>query len=87
MSDLFMTVQDLSTGRKFYEIYIRREYSETLPTQVQTNKNDTTPAQNLTGLGSFCLVSREELPDNIGNMVYFNDIDRDGMVDMFYVNP
>ena len=32
MSDLFMTVQDLSTGRKFYEIYIRREYSETLPT-------------------------------------------------------
>ena len=31
MADLFMTIQDVSTGRKFYEIYIRREISESIP--------------------------------------------------------
>ena len=25
MADLFVTVQDLTTGKKFYEIYLRRE--------------------------------------------------------------
>ena len=38
------------------------------------------------GLGSFCLVSREEVPEQIHNIFNFADIDRDGMVDMFYVN-
>lgn len=40
----------------------------------------------LTGLGSFCLVQREEVPEQIHNLFNFADIDRDGMVDMFYVN-
>jgi hypothetical protein len=30
MADLFVTVQDLTTGKKFYEIYLRREISETV---------------------------------------------------------
>jgi len=40
----------------------------------------------LTGLGSFCLVSREKLPDWTGNLVNFADMDNDGMIDMFYVD-
>ena len=35
---------------------------------------------------SFCLATREEVPNMIKNMFNFADIDRDGMVDMFYVN-
>ena len=31
LSDLFLTVQDVSSGRKYYEIYLRREFSETMP--------------------------------------------------------
>ena len=27
LADLFLTVQDLTTGKKFYEIYLRREHS------------------------------------------------------------
>ena len=98
MADLFLTVQDVSTGRKYYEIYLRREFSESMPihqTTTTTNisasgTNQTTTSSStseINGLGSFCLVSREAVPDNIGNMFYFTDIDRDGMVDMFYVNP
>ena len=34
MADLFMTVQDVSTGRKYYEIYLRREHSESIPVQM-----------------------------------------------------
>lgn len=30
MADLFVTVQDLSTGKMFYEIYLRREISESV---------------------------------------------------------
>ena len=47
------------------------------------------PAQGdqfLTGLGSFCLVSREKLPDWTDNLVNFADMDNDGMIDMFYVD-
>ena len=40
----------------------------------------------LSGLGSFCLISREEVPEQIHNLFNFADIDRDGMIDMFYVN-
>ena len=31
-------------------------------------------------------MSREEVPEQIHNLFNFADIDRDGMVDMFYVN-
>ena len=40
----------------------------------------------MTGLGSFCLVTREEIPNGIRSMFNFADLDRDGMMDMFYVN-
>lgn len=107
MADLFVTVQDLTTGKKFYEIYVRREISETLDYSKQststttvssksfegaaansTTTTSTTEADNeqLTGLGSFCLVQREEVPEQIRNLFNFADIDRDGMIDMFYVN-
>lgn len=32
------------------------------------------------------MVTREEVPTQIRNLFNFADIDRDGMVDMFYVN-
>ena len=79
MADLFVTVQDLTTGKKYYEIYLRREVSEsvkittTSETQTSTPSNSTTAqtssaseeesAEQLTGLGSFCLVQREEVPE------------------------
>ena len=31
-------------------------------------------------------MSREEVPEQIHNLFNFADIDRDGMIDMFYVN-
>ena len=37
-------------------------------------------------MGSFCLVDRQELPSSTGNLVQFEDIDRDGMIDMLYVD-
>ena len=37
-------------------------------------------------MGSFCLATREEVPNMIKNMFNFADVDKDGMVDMFYVN-
>lgn len=40
----------------------------------------------LKGMGSFCLVDRQELPSSTGNLVQFEDIDRDGMIDMLYVD-
>ena len=40
----------------------------------------------MTGFGSFCLVSREELSGKADGLVNFQDIDRDGMIDMFYAD-
>lgn len=37
---------------------------------------------NFTGLNSFCLVAREEIPDK--SMFKFTDVDRDGMIDMIH---
>ena len=42
--------------------------------------------KTISGLNSFCLVTREEVPEQIHNLINFADIDRDGMIDMFYVN-
>ena len=101
MSDLFVTIQDLTTGKKYYEIYLRRERSESVDIGKKTivNNSKTTAANEtstnqsakdsvdvLNGLGSFCLVTREEIPEQIHNLFNFADIDRDGMIDMFYVN-
>lgn len=73
MSDLFLTVEEISSGRKFYEIWLRRETQTTLdltkeaPTANASKVNKTSaeedfPANTLTGLQSFCLVTREEIP-------------------------
>lgn len=96
MADLFLTVQDVSSGRKYYEIYLRREKNEKMSTggEIKTHGNATASDDDssgpsfrvIDGLGSFCLVSREEVPDNINNLFYFADFDRDGMVDMMYMN-
>lgn len=56
LSDLFLTVKDVSTGNYFYEIYLRREKG-TLVDSTDSDSNDNTQ----TGLNSFCLVAREEI--------------------------
>ena len=38
MADLFITIQDLTTGRKYYEIYLRRELSESVEIKRTTVK-------------------------------------------------
>ena len=104
MADLFVTIQDLTTGKKYYEIYLRREKTESVEighktssivSQSQTSNGKTVTTETsefhespstLDGLGSFCLVSREEVPEQIHNLFNFADIDRDGMIDLFYVN-
>ena len=55
LSDLFLTVKDVSTGTYFYEIYLRRERA----TLAEQNDPDTT--ETLSGMNSFCLVAREEI--------------------------
>jgi len=77
LSDLFLTVKDMSTGNYFYEIYLRREKG-TLVDNADLENNETTQ----TGLNSFCLVAREEISQ--GSIFQFADIDRDGMIDMVY---
>ena len=78
LSDLFLTVKDVSTGTYFYEIYLRRERA-TLAEQTDPETSET-----LSGMNSFCLVAREEIA--AGSMFQFADIDRDGMMDMIYSN-
>lgn len=56
LSDLFLTVKDVSTGKYYYEIYLRREQI-----QFTDTNQDTQNAMN-----SFCLVAREEIsPESI----------------------
>jgi hypothetical protein len=97
MADLFLTVEDSSSGRKFYEIWLRRETQTTLDlsaempapksgkTMKHKDSDEEFPANTLTGLQSFCLVTREEIPSGIHNLFALTDIDRDGMVDMVYL--
>ena len=47
--------------------------------------NSTSSSDGLKGLNSYCLVSRELIPDTQKNLFSFADIDRDGMVDMLYL--
>ena len=38
LADLFVTIQDLTTGKKYYEIYLRREQSTTVDINASTVK-------------------------------------------------
>lgn len=94
MSDLFLTVQDASSGAKYYEIWVRRETQTLLNLNSGKTKvmpgakmedSSEFPENTLTGLQSFCLVTREEIPSGMHNTFTFADVDRDGMVDMLYL--
>lgn len=95
MSDLFLTVEDSSSGKKYYEIWLRREAQTPLDISgerpvAKNNKTaeydeDDFPPNMLTGLQSFCLVTREEIPSGMRNLFSLVDVDRDGMVDMVYL--
>lgn len=86
MSDLFLTVVDSSTGKTYYEIFLRRE-KEVLTSPNDEDSVNTTMGTDgsLKGLNSFCLVTREEVPSQSSNLFSFADIDRDAMVDMLFV--
>ena len=68
LSDLFMTVVDTSTGKTYYEIYLRREneiitfIEEDFNSTTNTTSNGGSEGNYFKGLNSFCLVSREEVP-------------------------
>ena len=81
MVDLFVTVQ--SGGKNYYETYIRRERGEAIELEESQSTKRSAPGKNgtakaipkvassgtLKGLGSFCLVDRQELPSSTGNLV------------------
>ena len=48
MADLFTTVQDLSTGKKYYEIYLRREFSESVIVRRTSTKTTDLGGQTTT---------------------------------------
>lgn len=82
LSDLFITVTDQATNKQYYEIYLRREHESNDDsiddTQIINN-------EEIKGLNSFCLVTREEIPTATNNLFYFSDVDRDSMVDMMFI--
>jgi hypothetical protein len=86
LSDLFLTVVDIQTGKTYYEIYLRREKEQpdTLNDDESAVMNETTSGQ-FKGLNSFCLVTREEVPSSTNNIFTFADVDRDAMVDMLFI--
>jgi hypothetical protein len=86
LSDLFLTVVDIQTGKTYYEIYLRREKEEpdTLNDDENTVMNETASGQ-FKGLNSLCLVTREEVPSSTNNIFTFADVDRDAMVDMLFI--
>jgi len=99
LSDLFLTVEDVTSGRKYYEIWQRRETATNLdisgaaPVQQSAkskaqrkveDEDEETPSNMLTGQQSFCLISREDMPQGTHNLISLVDVDRDGMVDMVY---
>ena len=71
MADLFITIVDQTSGKSYYEIYLRRE--------KDTNEDLDDPANDtvgvftgmsggLKGLNSYCLVQREEIPLSTNNL-------------------
>jgi hypothetical protein len=62
-SDLFVTVQEITTGKTFYEIYLRREIEQSEDAEDAKQSNSSSPiTTQLKGLNTYCLVSREEVP-------------------------
>ena len=53
--------------------------------QREVADEDEWPINTLTGLNSFCLVTREEIPSGMHNLFSLIDVDRDGMIDMVYL--
>ena len=80
ISDLFVTVED--KGKKYYEIYLRRERAKKL---IKDETEVKEKSDGLKGLNSYCLVSRELIPATTKNLFSFADVDRDGMIDMMYL--
>ena len=74
ISDLFLTVKDASTGKHYYEIYLRRERLSL--------QSDDSAAEEVSGFNAFCLVAREEVEPEWN--FKFADVDRDGMIDLVY---
>lgn len=86
LSDLFLTVVDQSTGKSYYEIYLRRERESAGDDSEDTPSLSVNETENtLRGLNTFCLVAREEIPASSNNLFHFADIDRDAMIDMLFV--
>ena len=80
MSDLFLTVTDGYTT--YYEIFMRREIDlDNEDESMQAHSNG-----EVSGLNTFCLISRVELPRESRNLISFADVDRDSLVDMIYVS-
>mmetsp|Transcript_15396 Transcript_15396/g.14988 ORF Transcript_15396/g.14988 Transcript_15396/m.14988 type:complete len:207 (+) Transcript_15396:435-1055(+) len=81
-----MTVTDQSSGKQFYEIYLRRERTVTLE-GVDEEGESTFSSQSVPskGLNSFCLVQRDEIPSSSTNLFHFADADRDSMIDLIFV--
>ena len=79
LSDLFLTVTDQTTGKSYYEIFLRRELqNDDSEEQVET-------ISVMKGLNAFCLATREEIPSQSNNLFHFADMDKDGMIDMLFV--
>ena len=53
VSDLFITVTEPSTGKTYYELYLRRELEE---------DEMTISSDGLSGMNQFCLAMRDEVP-------------------------
>ena len=60
LSDLFLTVTDASSGKNYYEIYLRRDKLDQLDSQDDYTSNSN--FSDIRGLNTFCLVTREEIP-------------------------
>jgi len=77
-----------SGGKEYYEIYLRRERVSSLAEEDEDSSKSSSSSTKppVKGLNTFCLISRDEVPQGSGNLFQFADIDRDGMIDMLYVN-
>jgi hypothetical protein len=61
LSDLFLTVVDLATGKTYYEIFLRREKEQAIVAmddEVQQPNGSTNGDGQFKGLNSLCLVTR-----------------------------
>jgi len=84
ISDLFVTVEDQDTKKKYYEIYLRRERRNSWE-EPEDLSPVPIPEKKLKGTNSYCLIAREEIPEGTQNLFSFTDVDRDGMIDLAYL--